>query len=72
MYIPKHQYEIKTLLDTEGRLQYEDGTPFGKSSYVELSNGLRYDVPADDLAKGIFDRAKKIFAPTDFRDPKLS
>lgn len=72
MYIPKHQYEIKTILDTEGRLQYEDGTPFGKSSYVELSNGLRYDVPADDLAKGIFDRAKKILAPTDFRDPKLS
>jgi hypothetical protein len=60
MYVPKHQYVKKTFLSTESRPQYEDGTPFVKASYVELSNGDTYDVPEEDLAKGSFVRAKKL------------
>jgi hypothetical protein len=71
MYIPKHQYEIKTVLEPEGRERYADGTPFAGTKYVELSNGVKYDVPPEDLAKGIFDRARKIITQTDTQDPKL-
>jgi hypothetical protein len=60
MYVPRHQYVIKTLTDTGGRIQFEDGTPFQKSSYIEMSNGDMYDVPSDDLKKGDFTRARKL------------
>lgn len=60
MYVPKHQYVKKTLLNTESRPQYEDGTPYLKASYIELSNGDAYDVPEEDLERGNFERAKKL------------
>jgi hypothetical protein len=60
MYVPKHQFTIKRLASTESRVQYEDGTPYTKGSYVELSNGSVYDVPNDDLQKGDFSRARKL------------
>lgn len=72
MYIPKHQYTIKLATSTEGRLQYEDGTPLAQASYIELSNGLKFDVPKADLAIGDFRRAKKILAPEEFLNPKLA
>jgi hypothetical protein len=71
MYIPSHQYEIKTILEPEGRERYTDGTPFAGSRYVQLSNGVKYDVPLEDLSKGIFDRARKIITQLDTQDPKL-
>jgi hypothetical protein len=71
MYVPKHQYEVKTLLEPEGRIRYTDGTPFAGSKYVEFSNGVKYDVPEQDLQKGIFDRARKIETQVDTQDPKL-
>lgn len=60
MYVPKHQYTKKVILNTESRPQYEDGTPYTKTSYVELSNGDAYDVPEEDLTRGSFERAKKL------------
>jgi hypothetical protein len=72
MYIPKHQYQVKNILDPEGQVTFEDGTPFATGKYVELSNGLRYFVPEDDLKKGIFDRAKKLIIETDNQSPNLS
>ena len=72
MYIPKHQYQVKNIVDPEGRVSFEDGTAFDTGKYVELSNGLRYYVPEDDLKKGIFDRAKKLLIDTDNLSPKLS
>ena len=64
MYIPEHYYKIVTDIDREYRFQYEDdSTGFEGISYVELPDGTRYDVPADDLKKGIFNRARKIIAP---------
>jgi hypothetical protein len=71
MYIPKHQYEVVNVLDgTHAELFFEDGTPFSGSSFVRLSNGLKFQVPSDDLAKGIFDKAKKIVSPEDNINPK--
>ncbi len=72
MYIPSHQYEVKVLVDTEQRLQYENGTPFTGSKYVELTNGTKYDVPSSDLEKGNFDRGRKLLTPINFRDPRLA
>jgi hypothetical protein len=72
MYIPSHQYEVKALVDTEQRLQYENGTPFTGSKYVELTNGTKYDVPNSDLEKGNFDRGRKLLTPINFRDPRLA
>lgn len=71
MYIPKHQYTIKQLTSTEGRFQYEDGTPFTNFNYVELSNGLKYDVSKSDLSVGDFRRARKIISPVELLDPRL-
>jgi hypothetical protein len=71
MYLPKHQYTVKQTTSTEGRFQYEDGTPFTQFDYVELSNGIKYDVPKSDLSLGDFRRAKKIISPVELLDPKL-
>lgn len=60
MYLPRHQYTVKRLASTEGRVEYEDGTPYTKGSYVELSNGDAYDVPSEDLERGDFSRARKL------------
>jgi hypothetical protein len=60
MYVPKHQYTKKTLLNTEARAQYENGTPYTKATYIELSNGDAYDVPEADLQNGNFRNAKKL------------
>lgn len=67
MYIPEHQYSIKTLVTTEGRFSYENGEPFSGTRYVEFTNGDKYDVPVSDLDRGNFSRAKKILAPTDLK-----
>ena len=72
MYIPKHQYQVKNILDPEGRVSFEDGSTFATGKYVELSNGMKYYVPEDDLKKGIFDRAKKLVIDTDNLNPKLA
>lgn len=66
MYIPSHQYKKVQYLPFDerggdGQFVYEDdNTPFSKNQYIELTNGDLYDVPSDDLEKGIFDRARKI------------
>lgn len=60
MYIPSHQYVVKQIGGEHSYLQYTDGTSFTGTSVVELSNGTMYDVPPNDLARGIFDNAKKI------------
>lgn len=60
MYVPKHQYTKKVILNTESRPQYVDGAPYTKTSYIELSNGDAYDVPEEDLEKGSFVNAKKL------------
>lgn len=72
MFIPRHYYEIVTDIDREYRFQYEDGTGFEGTQYVELSDGTRYDVPPDDLEKGIFNRARKIIAPFVLPDVRAS
>lgn len=71
MYLPKHQYTIKQLTSTEGRFQYEDGTPFTQFNYIELSSGVKYDVPKADLSIGDFRRARKIISPVELLDPRL-
>lgn len=61
MYIPSHQYVIQQIGTGEhSYLTYADGTPFLGTSVVKLSNGTMYDVPPNDLARGLFDNAKKL------------
>lgn len=60
MYVPRHQYTVKKIQNTEGRVQYEDGTPYRKGTFVEMSNGDCYEVPESDLKQGNFSRAKKL------------
>ena len=62
MYVPEHQYEIKQLLDTEGRIQYENGKPFSGTTYIEFSNGDKYDIQVSDLNRGDFSKAKKLIS----------
>jgi len=60
MYVPKHQYRVRSIINTEARVQYEDGTPYTKGSFIELSNGDAYEVPAEDLERGDFRRARRL------------
>lgn len=66
MFVADHQYIVKNLVTTEGRFQYENGRPFSGTTYVEFSNGDKYDVPKADLEDGDFREAKKIQTPDDF------
>lgn len=41
-------------------LTFEDGTPFTGSTVIELSNNVKYVVPAADLELGDFSRARRL------------
>lgn len=61
MYVPSHQYivkstrEIPTLRDKEGNI-------YTKATVVNISSGEYYDVPAEDLLLGVFTNAIRLFA----------
>ena len=69
MYLPKHQFSKKLVSDLlpslglEGITNLVDtaGAFFDKPEVVLTSEGEFYDVPSDDLEKGIFTNATQLF-----------
>ena len=70
MYLPKHQFTkqvVSTLLPPLGLEEFPNltdslGNLFTKPEAVLTSEGEFYDVPAEDLEKGIFTNAIQLFA----------
>jgi hypothetical protein len=60
MYLPKHQYIKKNIKSEDLLLTFQDGAPFLGNTVVELSNGDKYVVPAEDLELGNFSRAQRL------------
>lgn len=68
MYLPKHQYkEVNVadfLLGSSGDFLADSvGNLFTKSKITQTSQGELYDVPPEDLEKGIFTNATQYFVP---------
>lgn len=69
MYLPKHQYTQINVADllpdgTLGDLLADTvGNLFTKSEITKTSAGEYYDVPPEDLEKGIFTNATQYFLP---------
>ena len=68
MYLPKHQFTQVSVADlllgaAEGVLADTVGNLFNKSEITKTSAGEYYDVPPEDLKKGIFTNATQYFLP---------
>ena len=73
MYLPKHQFTSISVSDllTQGGTQIATvltdaaGNLFGKKEITLTSEGELYDVPPEDLEKGIFTNATQYFIPSE-------